>query len=211
MRASLRHLRQHSSLLISLLVAGIVDVALLPFLRPVTALLIGWCAGVTVCMAMMLRLMATATVDAIQRRAKLLEQGKGSILAIIVATVAAAVAAIVVEIAQSRGTPDAATGVALGGVTILLSWAFLHVVFAQHYAHDHWLGEPTLEFPGTRTPDYLEFLYFSFTVGMTAQVSDVTTKGAGVRRLVLLHGILSFLFNTAILAMGVNIAAGLFG
>lgn len=211
MLASFRHLRHHPILLISLLAACVVDAALLLVFRPTTALLIGWCLGVTVYMAMTLRLMARATVDTIRRRAKLLEQGRGSILAIIVTTVVAALAAIVVEIAQSRGTPDAATGAALGGMTILLSWAFLHVVFAQHYAHDHWLGEPTLEFPGTRTPDYLEFLYFSFTVGMTAQVSDVTTKAAAVRRLVLLHGILSFLFNTAILALGVNIAAGLFG
>ncbi|WP_448188315.1 DUF1345 domain-containing protein [Azospirillum sp. sgz301742] len=189
-----------------------MDAALLPVVpRPITALLIGWCIGVTVYMAMTLRLMAKARVDTIRRRARLLEQGRGSILAVIVTTVVAALAAIVVEIAQSRGTPNAVTGAALGGLTILLSWAFLHVVFAQHYAHDHWLGEPTLEFPGTQTPDYLEFLYFSFTIGMTAQVSDVTTKAAGVRRLVLLHGILSFLFNTAILALGVNIAAGLFG
>ena len=211
MLASFRHLRHRPTLLTALLVACVVVTALLPFLRPVTSLLVGWCVGVTVYMAMTLRLMARSTVDTIRQRAKLLEQGRGSILALIVATAVATLAAIVVEIAQSRGTPNAPFSAALGGVTILLSWAFLHVVFAQHYAHDHWLGEPSLEFPGTRTPDYLEFLYFSFTVGMTAQVSDVTTKGAAVRRLVLLHGILSFLFNTAILALGVNIAAGLFG
>ena len=99
-------------------------------------------------------------------------------------------------------------------VTVLLSWGFLHVFFAQHYAHDYWLNGRTaqnrsLDFPGNDAPDYLEFLYFSFTVGMTAQVSDVTTRGAGMRRLVLMHGALSFLFNTAVLALGVNLAAGL--
>ncbi|PWC52335.1 DUF1345 domain-containing protein [Azospirillum sp. TSO22-1] len=211
MRASFRHLLRRPTLLIALAVVVAIDAALLPFLRPVTAFLLGWCVGVGVYMAMTLRLMAQATVDSIRHRAQLLEQGRGSILAAIVTAVIAAVAAIVLEIAQSRGTPHAASSAALGGVTILLSWAFLHVVFAQHYAHDHWLGEPQLEFPGAQTPDYLEFLYFSFTVGMTAQVSDITTRGAAVRRLVLLHGILSFLFNTAILALGINIAAGLFG
>ncbi|HYG86206.1 MAG TPA: DUF1345 domain-containing protein [Azospirillum sp.] len=209
MLASLQHLLRRPALLTALAVVAVAFAVLLPFARPSTALLSGWCLGVVFYIASTLRLMATTTVERIRQRAKLLEQGRWTILSVIVLAVFASLAAIVVEIAQSKGTPGAAFSAGLGGTTILLSWAFLHVVFAQHYAHDYWLGEPMLEFPETQTPDYLEFLYFSFTIGMTAQVSDVTTKSPRARRLVLLHGVLSFVFNTVILALTINLVAAL--
>ena len=92
---------------------------------------------------------------------------------------------------------------------VALSWAFVHVLLAHHYMHEHWLGGGRgLVFPGEERPGTTDFLYLALTVGMTCQVSDVTTASAAMRRLVLLHGLVSFLFNAVIVGAAVNIAAG---
>jgi uncharacterized membrane protein len=219
MRRSLRHLRNRPSLLSGLLVAGVaVGVGAL-WLRLFTALLIGWDIGVALFILLASLWMSRASVESMQQRARRLDPGKWGVLAGAMLAAVASLIAIVFELIAAKGSPHAEAEAGLAAVTVLLSWAFLHVFFAQHYAHDYWLGdeeedgEParSLDFPGNDQPDYLEFLYFSFTVGMTAQVSDVTTRTAAMRRLVLMHGALSFLFNTAVLALGVNLAAGLVG
>ena len=104
--------------------------------------------------------------------------------------------------------------------TVVLSWAFMHTMFALHYAHDYYmeadLSNPVpnteaqrLIFPGGQMPRYGDFLYFSFTVGMTFQVSDVQISDAEMRRVVLLHGATSFFYTTGILALAINLVAGL--
>lgn len=214
MRGSLTHLRNRPSLSGALAVALLAGGLAAVWLRPTTAVLTGWDCGVAAYILLAGILMSRATVASMRRRAKLLDPGKWGVLAGAVLASLAALVAIVAELVSAKGSPHEGMAAVLSGVTVLLSWGFLHVFFAQHYAHDYWLGgqsgqERSLDFPGNDAPDYLEFLYFSFTVGMTAQVSDVTTRAAGMRRLVLMHGALSFLFNTAVLALGVNLAAGL--
>lgn len=102
--------------------------------------------------------------------------------------------------------------------TVLCSWALVHTVFALRYAHLFYLagdesagGNPRggLDFPNEKKPDYLDFTYFSFVIGMTFQVSDVQITSRGIRRLALLHGLVSFAFNTVILALSINIISGL--
>lgn len=216
MRRSLRHLRNRPSLLTGLLatVAGVGVAAL--WLRLFTALLVGWDIGVALYIVLTFVLMSRATVASMRDRAQRLDPGKWGVLGGAVMVALASLVAIAVELVAAKGSPHAGMAAGLAAVTVLLSWAFLHVFFAQHYAHDYWLvgvdpAKRSLDFPGNDQPDYLEFLYFSFTIGMTAQVSDVTTRNAPMRRLVLMHGALSFLFNTAVLALGVNLAAGLVG
>ncbi|KAA0582096.1 DUF1345 domain-containing protein [Azospirillum sp. B21] len=220
MRRSLTHLRNRPSLSGALAVALTSGAVAALWFRPSTALLTGWDLGVTVYILMAGFLMSRATVASMRRRARLLDPGKWGVLTGAVLASLIALAAIVVELVSAKGSPHEGLSAGLAAATVLLSWGFLHVFFAQHYAHDYWLnggpqgerqGERPLDFPGNDAPDYLEFLYFSFTIGMTAQVSDVTTRSAGMRRLVLMHGALSFLFNTAVLALGVNLAAGLVG
>ena len=98
----------------------------------------------------------------------------------------------------------------------MLSWLLIHVRFAFHYAHRDLetrpasKGRTALDFPSTPKPDYLDYLYFSFVVGMTSQVSDVTVHTRTMRRLVLWHSLLSFGFNLLILALAVNTLAALF-
>ena len=107
----------------------------------------------------------------------------------------------------------------LSVVTVVGSWLFLHTVLALHYAHQYYwpkriAGHPEshhggLEFPGGETPDYLDFMYFSFVLGACSQTSDVAITSREIRRLVMLHGTLAFAFNTVLLALTINVAASL--
>jgi uncharacterized membrane protein len=93
----------------------------------------------------------------------------------------------------------------------VLSWVFIHTIFALHYAHDYYgeygAKQSGLNFPGDEPPDYWDFVYFSFVIGMTSQVSDVAVAGRPIRRTVIAHGVVSFFFNVALLALMVNLAA----
>ena len=105
--------------------------------------------------------------------------------------------------------------VAFSVTTLLLSWLLIHTLFAFHYARLYYAqpeGDDShhrgLKFPDDDEPDYLDFLYYSFVVGMTSQVSDVAVLSRPMRRLTLIHGILSFVYNIAVLAMSINIIGG---
>lgn len=100
-------------------------------------------------------------------------------------------------------------------LTLSLAWIFTNLVFMMHYAHMHYtLGNDGLhdrggfEFPGTPEPDYWDFLYFSFTAGMSFAASDVNVTRGGVRRILVLHCFLSFVFNIGVLAFSINVLAG---
>jgi uncharacterized membrane protein len=107
----------------------------------------------------------------------------------------------------------------LAGLAVLASWTLTHATFALHYAHYYYGDGPApgpqddrggLAFPGGQLPDFSDFLYFSFVIGMTCQVSDIQVTSRPMRRLTLLHGVLSFFFNTVILALAVNLLASSF-
>ena len=121
----------------------------------------------------------------------------------------ASIAAIVLELGSSkRGAYELTQAI----VTIMLSWTAVHTTFALHYAHDYYRGDKPggLQFPSGDKPDpvdYWDFVYFSFVIGMTAQVSDVGITDRIIRRTATVHGIISFVFNTALVALMVNIAA----
>ncbi|KQO24892.1 DUF1345 domain-containing protein [Flavobacterium aquidurense] len=88
------------------------------------------------------------------------------------------------------------------------AWSVVHTTFAFKYANLHYSYDG-LDFPGEKEPDYLDFVYFSFVIGTTFQVSDVSILNRKIRRTALLHGVLSFLFNTTILALGINIISSM--
>jgi uncharacterized membrane protein len=100
--------------------------------------------------------------------------------------------------------------VILATLTILVSWALIHTIFALHYTHEYYddTGGQGMGFPGGEAnPDYWDFVYFSFVIGMTSQVSDVAITSRVIRRTATVHGVVSFMFNAALLALTVNIAA----
>ena len=101
--------------------------------------------------------------------------------------------------------------VVLAGASLALSWLFLNTMFGLHYAHEYYMREKgaALAFPeGADEPDYWDFMYFAFVLGMTFQVSDVQIVRARVRRIALMHGIIAFFFDVFILALSVNVVAG---
>lgn len=177
-------------------------------------------AGAAVFLVLAWTMMRRATREQMQSRARNEDEGRWGILAVAVAAAATSLLAIGFELNTARELKgaEAAYHVALAAGTILLSWFFVHTNFALHYAHEYYGERATksgmetrggLCFPGETSPDYLDFLYFSFVIGATCQVSDVQVTGRTLRRLVLAHGVLAFIFNTMILALAINIAAGL--
>ena len=186
---------------------------------PTQCALVAWDVGallyLVLAWSMMLR--HGGGVEKMKWRSRLQDDGARVVLVLTLAATVASLAAIVLELVhvqQHAGDPTPAR--VLAGVTIFLSWCFVHTAFALHYAHEYYVdrgpdGEPGLEFPGGGSPDYLDFLYFSFVIGTTSQTADVSIASRGMRRLALAHGIVAFVFNTTLLALTVNIAAGLLG
>jgi uncharacterized membrane protein len=176
-----------------------------------TRVLIGWDLGVALYLGLAAHVMASADIDDIRQHAEQQDEGQGTILVLSVTAALASLAAIVNHLRPSAaGAADRQLAhIALAGVTILLSWAFVHTIFALHYAHEFYdLHAPGgLAFPGEHEPDYWDFMYFSFVIGMTSQVSDVTVTTQRIRRVVAAHGVLSFLFNMALLALSINLTA----
>jgi uncharacterized membrane protein len=145
-------------------------------------------------------------VGRIRRRAALQDEGRFVILMLVAGAALASLGAIVWQLGAGRMPSH----LALATATILLSWMFVHVIFALHYAHEFYAAGghgAGLTFPGGEEPDYWDFLYFSLVIGMTSQVSDVAVTGRTIRRTVAAHGVVSFLFNAALIALTVNIAA----
>jgi uncharacterized membrane protein len=201
------------------LFAAVAIGAALAFLLPgewrlATRLLIGWNVGVTIFLAHAFFTIARFDVQQARRRAA--EQDEGAVL-MLVLTVAAAIASLAAIVAELGFARQAGGSQVLyflhAAVTILLSWTFIHVIFAFHYAHEYFGqgGPGGLDFPGRGSPDYWDFVYFAFVVGTTFQTSDVDITGKRHRRTVTAHGIVSFFFNVAILALTVNIGSDLIG
>ena len=208
----LRIVRARPRLFISAMI-GLVVVAVCPWdWRIATRLLVGWDVGVALYLVLALRLMSTADVRHIRLRARLQDEGQFTILALTAAAALASLGAIVALLGMSGGNDREPIHLLLGVVTILLSWTFTHIMFALHYAHEFYDENGGkgggLIFPGDlREPDYWDFVYFSFVIGMTSQVSDVAITCRPIRHTVSAHGIISFIFNVTLLALTVNIAA----
>ena len=189
---------------------GIVAFFLLPGSeRLVTRLLISWNIFTSTYLILAYFMMFRCGLAHIRRNARMQDDGRFLILMVTALGAFASIAAIVSELGAShRGTPE----LILSTVTIALSWAIVHTTFALHYAHEFYRGrEPGgLQFPTgneREDADYWDFVYFAFVIGMTAQVSDVGITDKTIRRTATAHGIVSFFFNTALLALMVNIAA----
>jgi uncharacterized membrane protein len=189
--------------------------------RLVTRLLIGWNTGVWLYLTTIgLMLWQGSSHEWILRHARRQDEGR---LVILVLACVAAMVSIGAIVAQLAATKDMSglnkhLHIGLAAATILGAFAFIHLSFALHYAHEYVTechlradGSPRggLAFPGTSTPDYGDFLYFAFVIGVAGQTADVSITSSAMRRVALLHCILSFFFNTTVLALTINIAAGL--
>jgi uncharacterized membrane protein len=207
------------------LLVGLCTYALLLFAPSVDARLrfiAAWDVGVTFALVLLffgLRNSSASTIKVIAARQ---DAGKWVVLVLSLVAATASLVVIATEMPQVKNANgvELVARVVLIVYTIVLSWMFIQTMFALHYAHDYYLdGELSAEkrrsssdrlmFPGQHSPTYGDFLYFSFTIGMTFQVSDVQITDSDIRRIVLIHGVVAFFYTTGILALSINLVARL--
>lgn len=199
--------------------AGLCTALLLPAdwtASPVTRALVAWNVGVVLYLVLALTMMARSTKERLRRRARIEDEGRWAVLALVSLAVLASLVAIALQLGVAREftAGSRARHVGLAAFTVITSWAFMQVMFAMHYAHEFHVprdGHPTggMDFPGTPSPDYFDFVYAASIIGTSAQTADVTFTSSAMRRTALLHCVLAFFFNTTVLALAINIAAGL--
>jgi uncharacterized membrane protein len=214
-------LRQaRARLLLSVVVgaATIVGLTLIPA-GPgwTTRVVAGWNAGALVLLGLAWSIVWRSGPERTRHRAAAEDPGRNAVWGIVLAASTLSLFAGVVVLRHAKddaaGERALLVGLCLGAV--VSAWTLTHTAYTLRYAHlyyrDDGDGEGGLTFPGDRAPDYFDFAYFAFTVGMCFQVSDVTVTSPGIRRAVLGHALLSFAYNTAVLALALNLMFGLLG
>jgi len=219
---SIRIVRGHFRLATGL-AASLAVGFLLPDEIPVpTKALIAWNVGTWTYFALSARLILSATPESLRTNAKATDEGKVLILVLTCLAAGASIGAIGAQlgVAQSLAGVEKGLHVGLAAATIVSAWLLIHLVFAFHYAHEYYdefearPGKPAalrggLVFPETQSPDYLDFLYFSYVVGTSGQTADISVSSRAMRRTVIVHCVLAFFFNSAVLALTINLVAGL--
>jgi uncharacterized membrane protein len=181
-----------------------------------TRVIAGWDSFSVTLLALIWITILGSGIDHIRHRARSEDISRLLIFVFTVGAACCSIFAVVALLAAAKANSHIGAHAALCVVAVLGSWTLVHTMFTLRYAHIYY-GEGTaadkpaggLEFPSDDSPDYLDFAYFSFVIGMTAQVSDVQISSKRLRSLALVHGILSFCFNTVILALTINTVSGL--
>ncbi|MES2807981.1 MAG: DUF1345 domain-containing protein [Bacteroidota bacterium] len=182
------------------------------------ASLITWIAFALTIIVMDWIIIFKAHPKEIRKIAKLQDSSRTLIFLFVIIASVISLSAILFLLKAAKGQADEVVigHVLLAMASVIVSWWLVHTLFTMRYAHLFYTadeGQTTpvggLEFPGDKEPDYLDFVYFSFVVGMTFQVSDVEISSRHIRRLALIHGLVSFIFNTAIVALSINVVASM--
>ena len=210
-----RFVRLHFSLWLGLAVMGAVILATPTDWRLTTRWAAGWDAGLIVYLVVTgLRILRIRSADAIRARAAELDDAGAGVLPF---SLIAAAAGLVVVIGEAAAARHGVASAILVMSTLALSWTFIHLIFAQHYAHAFYGASAGgrdrggLLFPGEDEPDYGDFIHFSLIIGVANQTADVQIADRRLRRIATLHSLTAFAFNTVILALGVNFAVSLIG
>jgi uncharacterized membrane protein len=207
------------------LLAGVVTGLLVGFLTPASwrvssQWILAWDVGVLVFLVLVFRAWTTAEPHHLRRRAALQDEGRNVMLLLALGGVIASVAAIVSQLSRAKGheVVEESVQTAFGIGTVVLSWLFLQTFLAQHYAHEFYgahcekAGEERggLMFPGDEEPGYWDFFHFAITIGATAQTADIQITSKPMRLMVTWHALMSYAFNTVVLALAISLLAGLF-
>jgi uncharacterized membrane protein len=206
-------------LLVCILV-GLICIGLIPQAwgwPNVTKWTLGWNVGALLNMTLSIHMMFGSTHERMCKRAVREDDGRLILLMMVVISALTCLAAIVAELSIAKTAHSSVRNwhIGLAALTIFSSWIFTQIMFALHYAHDYYLAESTnkvggLKFPGDHAPDYGDFLYAACVIGTSGQPADVSFTSRTQRRIGLLHSVLSFFFNTVVVALTINIASGLF-
>lgn len=184
--------------------------------RVASVILVAWNGAIGVHLGLVLHMMATSDATTTLRRARRLDEGARVSLALSILAGVASLLAIFGELAVVKDLDGLSrlAHVGLAALTVFTAWSFIQVMFALHYAHAWSIatadgGDPGVRIPGETHPDYWDFLYVAVSIGTSGQTADVEFTGKRLRRVALIHAALAFFFNTTILALTINIAAGL--
>jgi len=183
----------------------------------VTRLLIAWNTGACLYVLLAATMMSRSSQQRMRRRAQLQDEGQTVILVLVVVSAIASLAAIGGELAVVKDMHgiEKVAHIALAGLTVVSSWAFIQIMFALHYAHDYYAAachgkKAGIQFPDDESPDYGDFFYFSAVIGTSGQTADVSFVSKPMRRIGSVHCLLAYLFNTTVLALLINIGASMF-
>ncbi len=183
-------------------------------MRLPSAVLLGFDLGALLYLGSLSVMFCRCTTEHIGHQARLQDTGRRVTLAVVVAVSAVVLGALAIELRAAAGS---VVVIAVAVTSVVLAWLFINTSFALHYAHGYYGDDERLlgglEFPsafghGFR-PDYWDFIYFSFVIGMCFQTSDVTVSSRHMRHLVLLHSVVAFFFNVFILAISVSVVGNL--
>ncbi|MDE2625973.1 MAG: DUF1345 domain-containing protein [Burkholderiales bacterium] len=213
----LRHVRNRPRMFIAAAVGLAVAIVVPGIGSALTRALLGWNVGVWLFLVLIGLMMLRADHDRLRRVAVAQAEGAATVLAVVSVAAVVSIVAIVFELSTAKqpGAHYALPHALFALTTVAGAWLLLPTLFAMNYASLYYLtghGDG-LQFPSTEAgfkPDYADFLYFSFTIAVASQTADVSICTRPMRRLVLLQSVLSFVFNTTILAFTINIAASLF-
>ena len=198
--------------------AGLCMMLVLPSsMSSVVRWTIAWNVSALVYLVTSFRLMFIAQVQDIRKRAARQDDGRIAILVLILLAIFASFGAIGGLINEAKSAKEwlKIAYMSLAAATIFVSWTVMQIAFTLHYAHEYYQPEESgqaaagLKFPEDDHPDFWDFFYFATSIGATSQTSDVSIKSKPMRRFVTLHAIVSFFFNTTVLALTINLAASL--
>lgn len=211
--------RRQQNFIMALLVGGVVFAFMTSGRLTAQNMLLSWDVGVVCYLAMTWWRMLRADPHHIRQRASAFDFSDSLLLLLTVGSAVASLACIAIELHGLKDAPpdEAFFRGLIAGSTLLVSWTFLHTLFTAHYAHHFYAdaddqegSDGGLGFPDKiEEPIYWDFFYFAFTIGVAAQTADVEVTSTSMRRIALAHSVLSFFFNTTILALAINVGAGL--
>ncbi len=219
-KQSRRYFDAHHRFMVSCIFAVLAFIAMRGHASIATELVGTWDVFAFVTIALAWLVMSATDPYEVRRYARLQDASRTFLFIVVVSAATISLFAVFILLASSKTLPPTgfAEHIALSVAAIGLSWTLVHTLFALRYAHFYYIDarkvhrdkiEGGLIFPGEDNPDYFDFAYFSLVIGMTCQVSDVQVSSKTMRRLATVHGVISFGFNTAIIAVFVNIVAGL--
>jgi uncharacterized membrane protein len=208
--------RNHPRLWISLAAGCVIFFFLPAHWSTLSRVLVCWNCGVALFLALIFVWMSRLTAAQICSRYVEEDESAPIILAVVIVAALLSLVAIVEPLATLKQTAgwERAGHFALAALTLVNSWILVPTMFTSHYADIFYSAAETerpLRFPETPTPKFWDFAYFSFTIAAACQTADVSTMNADVRKTVIAHTLISFLFNASILGFAINVTAGLIG
>lgn len=202
------------------LFVGVSLIWLAPQMQATTRLILGWDALSVTFLTLMFASMVRHTPTDIRVQSAVDDEGRGVILGLTLAAAAASVWAVGAELSLAKDAHGLIklAHIVLAFLTVVVSWLMVQMIFALHYAHEYYgvdeddgaRDSEGIDFPGHEAPDYWDFLYFAIVIGVACATADANITSKGLRRISTVHCLVAFAFNTVIVALTINLTAGLF-